>query len=336
MLSIICPVYNEERYIASCIDSIIAQEKMEYDYELILVDGYSIDRTRNIIAEYQAKYSQIRLIDNEKRHVAAALNLGIKAAKGDIIVRIDAHSVYPSNYISEVVKYHSLLNADNIGGVCYTLPADDSILSRAIAVALSHKFGVGNSFFRIGSKDIRKVDTVPFGCFSKKIFNQIGLYDEDMLCNEDDELNGRIIKKGGSIYLVPHIVIQYYARDSISKLWKMFYQYGLFKPLVNKKIGSPSTVRQFFPILFLLGIIIGFLLSLINHFFAVIYIMVMSLYWGIAFYFSLREIKKMKNWRLIYLLPIIFFSIHVSYGGGYLRGIYNILVGHPFSAKVNR
>ena len=235
-----------------------------------------------------------------------------------------------------MVKYLTELQADNVGAVCNTLPADDTATSKAIASALSSSFGMGNSYFRIGASQLKEVDTVPFGCFQKSIFEKIGGFDEELIRNQDDEFNARIIKNGGRIYLIPNLVVDYYARNKISKVSRMFYQYGLFKPLVNKKLGSPATVRQFFPLLFVVGLIVGGLLSIPFAIIRYLYAAILLLYLLIALYFSMKEGIRNKDARLVFLLPCIFFTIHVSYGWGYLRGIYKILMKKPFAVQSNR
>lgn len=336
LVSIVCPVYNEESFISRCIDSLIAQNYPNDLLEIYFVDGMSTDHTRHIIQEYCRKYSNIHLLDNPNKIVPPALNLGIRASKGEVVIRVDGHCFYPYNYISTLVYYLYELNADNVGAVWNTLPAKKTSVCKAIAIGVSHKFGIGNSLHKTGIAQVVETDTVPFGCFRRSIFDKIGLFDNDLIRNQDDEFNARIIKSGGKIYLIPDLKIDYYARGSIGKMAKMFYQYGLFKPLVNKKLGSPATIRQFFPVLFLLGLVFGALLFCLNKCFAAIYIVVLFLYITTAFTIGLVEARKMKDWKILFLLPIIFVTIHVSYGWGYLKGIYNILRKHKFNVDVNR
>lgn len=335
-ITVICPVYNEEKYISACIDSVLCQDYPCEDMEILFIDGMSKDHTRDIIKGYHKKYSFIKLVDNPQKIVPVALNIGIRLASAEVIIRLDAHAIYPNNYFSTLVKHLKELKADNVGGVCETLPANKKMKSKAIAAALSNPFGMGNSYFRIGTSQTRKVDTVPFGCFNKEIFKRIGLFDEELIRNQDDEFNGRIIKNKGEIYLIPTIVISYFGRDTLRKVAKMFYQYGLFKPLVNKKLGSPATMRQFFPLLFLIGLVIGAFLSCFSNFIAYVYTFVLLLYLILSFIFSGKECIKRKDWRLFFILPIIFFLIHISYGWGYLKGIYKVLFRKSFSVNINR
>ena len=333
MLTIICPIYNEEKYIAHCLESILRQDYPKEDMEVLFVDGMSTDRTREIVMQYADNYPMIRLIDNPQRIVPPAMNIGVKASSGDIIVRIDAHAIFPPNYVSELVRYLLNLKADNVGGICRTLPIRDTIVCRSIANVLSSRFGMGNSYYRIGAKDIMKVDTVPFGCFHRELFDKIGFFDEDLTRNQDDEFNGRIIKNGGKIYLLPHLVIDYYARDTISKVYKMFYQYGLFKPLVNKKLGNPATLRQFFPLAYVSGLIVGPLCFMLSPWFVVIYIAVLVLYFCAATIFSLNDTRNVKH---IVVQDWVFFVVHFAYGWGYINGFWKLLTHTPFTVKSNR
>ena len=334
MLSVIVPIYQEEKYISKCIDSMLSQDYPKDDLEIILVDGMSKDRTREIVATYTAKYPFIRMIDNPERIAPCAMNRGIKEAKGDVIMRLDAHVYYPKNYFSLLVeKLNELPGAENVGALCNTLPVNDNITAQSIAAVLSSSFGMGNSHFRVGADKEMEVDTVPFGCFHRSIFDKVGLYDEELVRNQDDELNARIIKAGGKIYLIPQLVCEYYARDTAKKVYKMFYQYGVFKPLVNKKLGSPATVRQFFPLFFVLGLLVGPVVCLFLPVLWWAYFAVIMLWFILATSFSLKDSKNLKriltqNW--------IYFVVHFGYGWGYIVGIYKILFHRPFVAQVNR
>lgn len=333
MLSVVCPIYNEERYIRSCIESILSQDYPKESLEVLFVDGMSTDRTREIVGEYARRYPFIRLIDNPRKIVPCAMNIGIRASRGEIVVRLDAHAIFPANYFSELVHYLNALNAQNVGGVCLTLPVNDTPVCRGIANALSSSFGVGNSYFRIGAKEIIAVDTVPFGCFRRELFDRIGYFDEELTRNQDDELNGRIIRSGGRIYLLPDLTIKYYARDSIRKVWKMYYQYGLFKPLVNKKLGRPATIRQFFPPCFVIGVVLGPFLGFVSPWFWFAYLAVILCYLVLATIYSFRYSKK---WNDVFWQDCIYFVVHFSYGTGYLAGLLKLLFRRPFHVQVNR
>jgi len=322
-VSVIIPCFNEERYIEGCLNSIIEQDYGLDNIEIIVVDGISDDRTVELIK----RFSCVTLCFNIDKIVPISMNMGIKKAKGDFIVRIDAHCIYPKNYISTLIKNSMIYEADNVGAVVRTVPANDSAKAQAIAISMSHPLGVGNSYFRIGSDRVREVDTVPFGCYRKEVFNSLGLYDEELVRNQDDELNGRLKQNGGKIMLIPDLVIDYFARDKFSKLCRMFYQYGLFKPLVNKKLTLPTTLRQFIPLLFVSGLSFGLILGIFYPLLFQITLSVLSIYFGVLSLTTLRIIYKRKlNILTIPYLVCAFYMIHLSYGLGYIRGLINLFV----------
>lgn len=335
-VSLICPIYNEEKHIEKCVESLLAQDYPRDRMEILFVDGMSADRTREILDAFQAKYAFIRMFDNPGRTAPYALNIGIGVSQGEVVMRVDAHSAYPPDYVSRLAESLIRLGADNVGGLWNTLPAADTPVCRAIAVASSHVFGVGLSVHKVGVDKVRQVDTVPFGCFRREVFDRVGLFDTELTRNQDDEFNGRIIKNGGRIYLIPSVRIDYTARDTIGKAARMYYQYGLFKPLVNKKLGAPATLRQFFPALFVLGIVAGAVWSVFSPIILWIYLGVWSLYLLFGVSFGVREAGRLKDWRLVFSLPCVFFVIHTAYGLGYWKGLYNVLFRRPFRAGSNR
>jgi hypothetical protein len=208
-----------------------------------------------------------------------------------------------------------------VGGVWNTQPAKDTPICQAIALASSHPFGVGGSMHKIGASKIMETDTVPFGCYKREVFEKTGPFDTDLVRNQDDEFNGRLLNLGGKIYLIPQVIINYTARDTISKMRHMYYQYGLYKPLVNKKLGSPATVRQFFPLLFLLALVLGGIASIFSPFVLNIYLAMIMLYLIIGLVVGGMSAIRTYQPLLILLMPYVFFNIHLSYGFGYLRGL---------------
>lgn len=318
-VSVIIPVFNEENYIGACLYSLISgMEKSGFEVEILVIDGMSTDHTREIAKSYG---DIVKVVENPRRNAAAAMNIGIKAARGNYIVRIDAHAVYPNAYVERLLLALDEYGVDNAGGVCSTLPGADTCVAKAVANAMSSPFGMGNSYFRIGIEKPRFVDTVPFGCFRKDIFEKIGGFEERLVRNQDDEFNGRIIRNGGRIILLPDIEIKYFARKSLEELRRMFYQYGLFKPLVGRLLGRPATLRQFAPPVFLISLIVLFLMSLLDPFFFWIIGGVM-LVWSLgALFFAFAKTRDLKV--IVAMLPA-FLTMHLSYGVGYIRGIFSI------------
>ena len=258
MLSVICPVYNEEKYIKKCVESIIAQDYPMDALEVLFVDGMSIDATRRVIEDYSQRYSFIRLLDNPWRVVPCAMNIGVREAKGEIIMRLDAHASYPNDYFSVLTSQVKSLKADNVGVVCKTDVLHKTSKTLAIREVLGNRFGVGNSTFRTGIDCVMEVDTVPFGCWPADVFQRFGFYDERLIRNQDIELCKRIIRGGGKIYIVPNTCCTYYARETFKALAKNNYGNGKWNILTvfYTKHFSSLSVRHFVPLFFLLSLLL--------------------------------------------------------------------------------
>ena len=325
-VSVVMPCLNEERYIAGCLDSILATEYPHDRFEILVVDGMSEDKTREIVAGYAHRNSAVRLIDNPKRITPAALNAGIQAARGTVIVRMDAHVEYPPDYIPRSVAALQETGADNVGGVIVTRPADGTAVARTIALALSHPFGVGNSHFRIGTRERRWVDTVAFGCFRPGVFERVGLFDEELPRNQDDEFNFRLAKHGGRVLLEPGVVAYYYARGSVRQVARMWYQYGYFKPLVARKVGRVMNLRQLVPACFVLALAGTAVLSPWLPAAGIAFAALTGAYAALALGCGLVAARR-HGIACGLLLPATFFMIHVSYGFGFLRGVAHHVLG---------
>ncbi|GMV37288.1 MAG: hypothetical protein AMXMBFR61_17960 [Fimbriimonadales bacterium] len=224
-VSVVLPARNEERFIEPCLRSLLSSDYPSERMEIIVVDGASEDRTAEIVSDLAAEDGRIRLLENPNRTVPYAMNLGIRAARGDIIVRVDAHATYPPDYVARSVQTLQKTGAWNVGGVWVTQPGGPSAWARAISLALTHGFGVGGSAYRTGSKS-GWVDTVPFGAFRREAFERAGLYRECLTRHQDYELNARIRSSGGGIYLDPEIRCEYFARPSLSALARQKYADG--------------------------------------------------------------------------------------------------------------
>jgi glycosyltransferase involved in cell wall biosynthesis len=340
MISIICPTYNEENFIAKCIESMLTQDYTG-ETELLIIDGRSIDKTREIVEEIIAKTPQsaslqIRLLDNPNRTAPYALNIGIREAKGEVIMRIDAHSDYPNNYVSVLVEKLYELCADNVGGVWNILPANNTAEAISIAMGSSHPFGVGNSIYRIGAKNIMEVDTVPFGCYRRNVFERIGYFDEELTRNQDNEFNARLKNAGGKIYLIPEIIINYTARDTWSKMYRMYYQYALFSPLVNKKLGKPDSIKRFLPALALIFAVTGFFAGFAWNVVWRLMLICAALYFITGMAIGIQAALRLKRFALVVCMPVTFFLMHLAYATGYVVGKYKVILGKSFNAKANR
>lgn len=322
-VSIIVPCRNEEKYIGKCLDSIIRNNYPKDAIEVIVVDGMSEDRTRTIVNDFASRYRFIKLHDNPQRIVPTAMNIGIRNAAGEIVVRMDAHNTYETDYISKSVQSLKDLKADNVGGIWITVPGDDSITAKSVALALSHPFGVGNAYFRIGAKDSREVDTVPFGCYRKEIFDKIGLFNEHLVRNQDIELNLRLKNAGGRIILVPDIVSYYHARAALNSLAKNNFWNGYWVIYSTRFAKLPFSWRHLIPFAFVLSLLGSLALSMLSN--PLIY-----LFLGIAGSHALAnsvfswKIARERGLSLFPLLVPTFLLLHVSYGLGSLWGIWKV------------
>lgn len=356
-VSVIIPIKNEKDYIEECLKRLITQTYPKEKMEILAIDGMSSDGTREIVKKLEAG-GLIRLIDNPKGQRTSALNIGIKEAKGDVVIRIDARTLISPDYIEKCVKTLNETGADNVGGTQKPiikseekgwrleaaereagknrleekdLPQTSNLKPRtltqmAVGIALSHPFGVGNAQFRIGNKS-GFVDTVYLGCFKKEIFDKVGLFDEESaVISEDSDINYRICKSGGRVYFNKDIVAYYYPRDNYKDLWKLYFRYGGAKAGNLLKRGSLTALRQFVPIIFLLSLIIMPILGFLNILFLYLAVGIVLFYLSIDLIISFFAVMKndhklsFKNKVLLFrgLIPV-FPIIHFSWPMGFLR-----------------
>jgi glycosyltransferase involved in cell wall biosynthesis len=339
LVSIVIPCRNEERYIARCLDSVLASDYPRERLEILVADGGSTDGTRPLLVRYVALHPTIVLLDNPRGTTPAGLNVAIRAASGDIVIRMDAHVLYPSDYVSRLVAGLQESGADNVGGTLVTVPADDSPTAQAIAVGMSHHFGMGNLDFPAGSGERREVDTVPFGCYRREIFDRIGMFDEDLIRHQDDEFNFRLITRGGRVLLLPDVLCRYFARSSLRQLASMYYQRGYFKPLVARKVGRELTVRQVIPAALVGCLSSSAALALWIPVARYLFALVAGSYALLVALFAARAAHS-HGLRCAAALVLVFPVLHFSYGSGCLRGIRDHLVArgapHPGTLQLSR
>lgn len=316
-VSVVMPVYNEEKYIGNCIKSLLNQDYPIDNMEWIFVDGCSKDKTKEIIGEYIAKYPKlVHLIDNPNKTVPFAMNLGIRKSIGRYIVRLDAHAEYSSDYISKCIYYLDKTGADNVGGVLET--KSNGFVGNSVAMMISSKFGVGNSEFRTNGKS-GYVDTVPFGAFRREVFEKYGYYDERLTRNQDNEMNYRIRKNGGKIYLAEDINLSYYCRDSIKGIADMAIKNGKWNIKTMRLCPGSMGIRHFIPFIFLLSIIAFMILICFIPKIGIVFASEMILYLLLDVYFSFRAAE---NYKHVPLLIVLFPVFHITYGFGSLLGIF--------------
>jgi len=241
-VSIIIPCFNEQITICKLLEAIYAQTFPRLDLEVVVADGMSTDGTRAEIAAFIDSHPglHIAVVDNLKRHIPAGLNSALKETRGEIIIRLDAHSMPYPDYVERCVADLEAGLGDNVGGVWEILPGADTWLGRSIAVAAAHPLGVGDAFYRHAGKPAL-VDTVPFGAFKRELLALVGFFDETLLSNEDYEFNARIRKTGGKVWLDPSIRSVYFARGSLPGLAKQYFRYGFWKWRMLQRY--PDTLR---------------------------------------------------------------------------------------------
>ena len=325
-VTIILPCRNEEKFIGPCLDSIIANDYPKNNLEILVIDGMSDDKTRKILKDYSQKYNFIKIIDNPKKFIPLALNIGVKNAKGEFIVRMDAHSVYNKNYISKCIKYLKEYEVDNVGGIWKIMPSEKTLINKAIALVSSSFFGAGNAYYRTGySKGLKFVDTVFGGCYKKDVFKKIGLYNENLVRSEDMEFNLRLKKAGGKILLVPEIVTRYYPKSTLKEFFKHNFLDGIWT-IYPLKFGLSLKLRHYIPFVFIFSLIVPLTLSVFFKPMIYLFLFIIGLYLFTSLFFSISIAIKEKNFGFVFLLPLAFACRHFGYGLGSLIGFIKLIL----------
>lgn len=314
-ISIIVPVRNEENYISLCLDSLLSTNYNKSKIEILVVDGMSTDNSLQIIQGYTQKYNNVKLLINKKHTFPAAVNIGVRHSKGDVIMIAGAHATYPENHITECATYLYNLKADNIGGVLHTIGQNQDLIGKIIAATLTCPFGVGNSDFRTGTKSIIETDTVFGGFYKKDVFDRIGFFNENLISSSDMDFNVRLKKSGGRIFLIPEISVTYYTRSSFKKYILNNFRNGFWAIYPMRFVDYiPVSIRHFIPLVFFLGLIFGILIATLHPVLTYVYVFTLLLYFAMAIYFSTHYRKN--GVLYVILMPMFFFLLHVSYGFG--------------------
>ncbi len=318
-VSIIVPCFNEEATICQLLEAIDDQTYPKGEFEVVIADGLSTDNTRQRIRDYQTGHPelQIRIVDNQRRVIPSGLNRAIEAAEGIYILRMDAHSIPDRDYIQKCIDGLENGLGDNVGGVWKIQPGASTWIAKSIAVAAAHPLGAGDARYRIGGK-AQEVDTVPFGAYRREMIDKIGLFDENLLSNEDYELNVRLKQSGGRIWMDPSIHSIYYARANLRDLSRQYWRYGYWKAQMLRKHPKTWRWRQIIPPLFVLALIglailsIGFTLA--RWLLAIIVI----LYTIIMLLIGIQMGRKHKSLSLAFGVPLATATIQVSWGSAFL------------------
>ena len=324
-VSIVVACRNEIAHIRRFLDSLFAQEMGGLHWEAVIADGMSTDGTREVLDEYAQSHREVRIVLNSGRIVSTGLNIAIRAARGRYILRFDAHSYYAPDYCCKCIETLESTGADNAGGPARTWVT--GIVERAIAAAYHSRFSTGGARFH-DEKFEGWVDTVPYGCWRKETLERIGMFDEALVRNQDDELNLRIVRAGGGIWQNPAIVAWYSPRSTLSTLFRQYFQYGFWKVMVIRKHRLPGSWRHLVPITFVVAniiLLVGIALAAATRSsvllkFSALWLAMLGAYLLASLAASVLAARR-AGWETLFYLPVVFAAYHFSYGTGFLAGL---------------
>ena len=321
-VSIVIPCRNEKDHIENCMRSVLAQESPPGGFEVIIADGMSDDGTREILERLREKDSRLRIVDNHGFIVSTGLNSAIQMARGKFILRLDAHTEYSSDYVRQCLFVLQETKADNVGGPW--IATGKGLLGQAIATAFQSPFAVGSS----RSHNPRYegiVDTVYLGCWPREVFDRVGLFDEELVRNQDDEFNLRLTRAGGKIWQSPRIKCWYQTRGSLKALFKQYMQYGYWKVRLIQKHKLPASIRHLIPGCFVLSLVTLPIMSFWWSHVAWAWLGLVATYLICNIVASLMTASR-GGWKLFALLPLVFGCYHFAYGYGFLWGVLNFVI----------
>jgi glycosyltransferase involved in cell wall biosynthesis len=319
-VTLILPVRNEEKTIKEALNSVIQQDYPLERMKILVVDGMSTDQTRPVIQTWLKKYPEINLniLDNPQQIVPTGLNIGIREASGDFIIRVDGHCRLPTHYVSTLVSHLQEGEVQNVGGQQH--PVGDTYFEKAVALATSSPYFIGNSYFRY-AEESRLVDTVFLGAYPREVFDQIGLFDETLVRHQDYDFNLRLRNAGGKILYLASIQVDYRPRSNLHSFFMQYFQYGVWKVRVMQKSERAFQLRHFPPTLLVLGMVLGGGLSLLIPWLRALYLLGMGTYLSLAVGSSLLVSLREEEWKYLPVLPILFACIHIGWGSGFWWGV---------------
>lgn len=318
LVSVIMPVRNEERSIAASLASVLAQDYPADRLEILVIDGMSSDGTVDVVRNITGHPQHLSVHQNPAGIAPAAMNIGIRNARGSVMVRVDGHTSIARDYVRTCVEQLARTGADNVGGRMDAV--GEGTFGKAVAAATSSRFGVGNSAFHYATEQ-QWVDTVYLGAWPRSLFDRVGLFDEEMVRNQDDELNYRIISNGGKILFCPDIRSTYQNRTTVRGLWRQYFQYGYWKVRVMQKHPAQMRVRQFVPATFVLALVGSLLLMPFGGVFTWPLVLVGGLY-VLANIAATAVSAGRVGGKPALLLPLAFGTLHIAYGSGFLTGLF--------------
>ncbi|MDX2031494.1 MAG: glycosyltransferase family 2 protein [Blastocatellia bacterium] len=317
-VSVLLPIRNEARHIESALGAVLAQDYPADRMEVIVIDGLSDDGTRERVEAAAARDARVRLLDNPRRIVPTGMNLATARARGDVLIRVDGHCEIARDYVRRCVAHLRDDGVDGVGGPVTTI--GETPLSEVIALAMSSRFGVGDSSFRTVTDRTMLADTVPFPAYTRAIIDRVGPYDEELVRNQDDDYNYRLRKLGAKVLLAADIRSRYYSRGTIRRLWRQYFQYGFWKVRVMQKHPRQMRPRQFAPPTFVFALLAAALLAIFSVAGAWPLGLVAGAY-ALANLAASAQAARGKGARTLLILPVVFATLHVAYGLGFLAGL---------------
>jgi len=318
LVSIVIPMFNEIENIERCINSVLSQDYPQESIEIVVVDGGSTDGSKDKVAQLSKQRPNIRVKFNPDRLTPKSLNIGIKDARGDVVVILGAHTTLKEDFVRQNIEYMKQKNVKCVGGTQINI--GESYIHQAIGNAMGSPFGFPSALYRYWKKE-KFVDTVVYAAYKKELFDEIGYFDEELYISEDAELNWRVRKAGYKIYYTPKIVSYYTPRKSLAGLIKQLFRYGILRVNVIKKHIDAARLIHLVPALFILLTVILLLLSLFMTMFFNLLLTMWALYL-LAIIFSAIAVGVRTHLKYILILPVIFISIHLSWGTGFIVGIF--------------
>ncbi|HSL46468.1 MAG TPA: glycosyltransferase family 2 protein [Anaerolineales bacterium] len=321
-VSVIVPCYNEQSTIRLLLEALREQTYPRADMEVIVADGLSTDGTRAAIDAFQRDYPDlsVRVVENTHRSIPSGVNRAIEMSRGEILLRLDAHSMPYPDYVANSVLAHGADRGANVGGIWEIRPSADTWIAQSIAVAAGHPLGVGDALYR-HAKQAAEVDTVPFGSFRRTLIEQIGLFDESLLTNEDYEFNVRVRKWGGKIWLDPSIRSVYFARSTLLELIRQYWRYGFWKWRMLRRYPDTLRWRQALPPLFVLSLLSLAALSIFLPIARLLLAGELLLYFSIMILAGVHAALQKRKASLVLGLPLAIAAMHISWGAGFLWSI---------------
>jgi succinoglycan biosynthesis protein ExoA len=313
LVSILIPLFNEESFIEGCLDSVFQNNYPAEALEVIVIDGGSSDNGPALVKNYIQRHKNLILLDNPQKFVPFAMNIGANHAKGEFLLRADAHAVYGENFILRSVELMAEKNAASVGGI--RKAKGKSLIGKSIAATVSSPIGAGNASYQT-VRNSGWVDTVFCGCWRKADYHKIGGFDENWPVNQDAEFNIRLRKHIGKLYLSKEISCEYYVRESIPLLIEQYWRYGWWRAKTTLHHPAQVKARQLIPALF----VFSFLLSILATSYSIVPFTALATVY-IATLIVCTLLSPTKSWKVKLMIPVIAPIIHFSWGTAYLAGL---------------